>query len=76
MEQLIIDQKFSLDARLSTGLPGLDTLLNGGLIKAVTYLFMGPPWRGKTVFGSQICFHHAKEGSGNVVFVTLLAESH
>ena len=63
-------------ARLSSGVPGLDTLLNGGFIKGGVYLLLGPPGGGKTVLGNQICFHHAHSGRGNVVYVTLLAESH
>ena len=62
--------------RITSGLPGLDTLLHGGFIKGGMYLFLGPPGSGKTVLGNQMCFHHAKEHSGNVVYLTLLAESH
>jgi circadian clock protein KaiC len=62
--------------RLTSGVPGLETLLKGGFIQGGTYLLLGPPGSGKTILGNQICFHHAKSGFGNVVYVTLLAESH
>lgn len=62
--------------RITTGVEGLDTLTNGGLIKGGVYLFMGPPGSGKTILGNQICFHHVNNENGVVVYVTLLAESH
>jgi circadian clock protein KaiC len=61
--------------RLSTGIPGLDPLLEGGLLKGGVYIVQGPPGAGKTIFGNQICFHVAATG-GQAVYVTLLAESH
>jgi circadian clock protein KaiC len=62
--------------RLTTGVGGLDTLLNGGFIRGGMYLLMGPPGGGKTVLGNQICYHHVKEHSGSVIYITLLTESH
>lgn len=61
--------------RVTTGVPGLDALLHGGLLKSGVYLFLGEPGAGKTVLSNQVCFHHAGEG-GRVVYLTLLAESH
>lgn len=61
--------------RLPTGVPGLDTVLEGGLLRGGVYLVQGPPGSGKTVLGNQVCFAHAASG-GRAVYMTLLAESH
>lgn len=61
--------------RVPTHVPGLDTILNGGLLLGGVYILQGPPGAGKTVLGNQICFRHVKDGQ-RVVYVTLLAESH
>ncbi len=65
--------------RLPTGLPGLDTILGGGLIRGGIYIVQGNPGAGKTILTNQICFHHiAKLGAEGerALFVTLLAENH
>lgn len=61
--------------RLSTGVPGLDRVLQGGLFQRSVYLIEGPPGSGKTILGNQICHYHAAQGA-QVVYLTLLAESH
>jgi circadian clock protein KaiC len=61
--------------RLTTGVPGLDTVLEGGLLRGGVYLLQGPPGSGKTILGNQMCFAHAA-GGGRAVYMTLLAESH
>ncbi len=61
--------------RVSTGVPGLDTLLGGGLIGGGVYLVMGRPGTGKTTLGNQACFTHVSTGR-RAVYVTLLAETH
>ena len=61
--------------RRPTGVPGLDRILDGGLLVAGVYLVQGPPGAGKTILANQVCFHHAATG-GHAVYVTLLAESH
>jgi circadian clock protein KaiC len=61
--------------RRSTGVPGLDQILDGGLLEAGVYVVQGPPGAGKTILANQACFHHAAEG-GRAVYITLLAESH
>jgi circadian clock protein KaiC len=61
--------------RRPTGLPGLDRILEGGLLVSGVYIVQGPPGAGKTVLANQICFHHASTG-GKALYVTLLAESH
>jgi len=61
--------------RIATGVPGLDTLLEGGLLRAGVYLVQGPPGSGKTILGNQVCFAQAAV-AGRAVYMTLLAESH
>ena len=61
--------------RRPTGIPGLDQILDGGLLPAGVYVVQGPPGAGKTILANQACFHHAATG-GQAVYITLLAESH
>ncbi len=61
--------------RVPTDIPGLDTILRGGLFKGAVYIIEGAPGAGKTIFANQTCFNHVERG-GSAVFVTLLAESH
>jgi circadian clock protein KaiC len=61
--------------RRSSGIPGLDRILEGGFLTASVYIVQGPPGAGKTILANQACFHHAATG-GRAIYVTLLAESH
>src|SRR6187401_1054094 len=61
--------------RILTGIPGLDRILDGGLLAAGVYIVQGPPGGGKTILANQACFFQAANG-GRAVYVTLLAESH
>ena len=60
--------------RMPTGVPGLDVILRGGLLRGGIYILMGPPGVGKTTLGANVCFHQAKSGGG-AVYLTLLAET-
>ncbi|MET0388879.1 MAG: ATPase domain-containing protein [Polyangiales bacterium] len=61
--------------RLSTGIVGLDRILEGGFLRNAVYIAEGPPGAGKTMLASQLCFHNARQGE-RALYVTLLAESH
>ena len=61
--------------RFPTTIPGLDTILQGGLFCGGVYMIQGVPGAGKTILANQICFGSISEG-GRVVYLTLLAESH
>lgn len=61
--------------RLSTGIPGLDTVLAGGLIEGASYIVQGHPGAGKTIFSNHIAFTCVASGR-KVLYVTLLAETH
>jgi circadian clock protein KaiC len=61
--------------RFTSGISGLDRILNGGFFAGGVYIVEGAPGAGKTILANQICFHRAKEGQ-RVLYVTLLSESH
>ncbi len=61
--------------RLPTRVPGLDTILGGGLVAGDTYLVTGEPGTGKTTLGNQLAFAHAAAGNTALV-ATLLTETH
>ncbi len=61
--------------RISTGVPGLDTVLHGGFLRRGVYMLQGRPGAGKTILTNQVCFHHASQG-GRILYATLLAETH
>jgi circadian clock protein KaiC len=61
--------------RLTTGIPGLDPILEGGLLVGGVYLVQGPPGSGKTILANQLCCHQARAGNSAIYF-TLLSESH
>lgn len=61
-------------ARVETGVPGLDTVLGGGLVRGAAYIVQGPPGAGKTIMANQICFERARHGE-NGLYMTLLAEN-
>jgi circadian clock protein KaiC len=61
--------------RVPTGVPGLDRILAGGLLRGGSYLVEGPSGSGKTLLVNQIAYHHAAAG-GKVVYFSLMTESH
>jgi circadian clock protein KaiC len=62
-------------ARFRSGIPGLDKVLGGGLLRGAVYIVQGVPGTGKTILAHQICFEHIRE-SGRALYVTVLSESH
>jgi circadian clock protein KaiC len=65
----------STPTRLTTGIPGLDPILEGGLLTGGVYLVEGPPGSGKTILANQLCCHQARAGN-RAIYFTLLSESH
>jgi circadian clock protein KaiC len=45
--------------KISTGIPSLDGILNGGLPRNSVNVIAGPPGTGKTILAQQIVFHNA-----------------
>jgi circadian clock protein KaiC len=62
------------ERRLESGVRRLDYILKGGFIKGSIYSVIGPPGSGKTVYGNQICFNHART-QGRAVYISILVES-
>lgn len=62
-----------LETRLSTGIPGFDDILHGGLPEGHLYLVEGNPGSGKTTFGLQ--FLLAGVAAGEPTLYVTLAES-
>ena len=62
-----------VDRRASTGIPGLDEILFGGLVRNQTYLVTGPAGTGKTTFG----WHYLTAGvaDGEPVLFVSFSES-
>jgi KaiC/GvpD/RAD55 family RecA-like ATPase len=56
--------------RLSSGVPGFDELVEGGLLDDRLYVVSGPPGSGKTTFCSQFITQGAKEGV-DCLYVTM-----
>ena len=59
---------------ISTGVPGLDRILNGGLRPRGLHVLGGMPGTGKTTLAQQISYHHAKSG-GRVLYLVALSET-
>lgn len=57
--------------RLSTGVPGLDEVLNGGLPEYSLNLIAGSPGSGKTTLAQQIMFHLAREDAPALYFAAV-----
>jgi circadian clock protein KaiC len=55
---------------LSTGIPGLDNILGGGLLKDRIYVLEGEPGTGKTTTGLQFLLEGVQQGE-SVVYITL-----
>lgn len=62
--------------RVTTNVPRLDYILQGGLFAGSTYVILGPPGSGKTILANQIAYSHISESENRCVYVTLLVESH
>jgi KaiC/GvpD/RAD55 family RecA-like ATPase len=56
--------------RVSSGVPGFDELVQGGLLKNRLYVVSGPPGSGKTTYSSQFITQGAKAGE-NCLYVTM-----
>ena len=61
--------------RLTTGVPGLDVVLGGGLEPGSVTVLAGAPGTGKTILAQQICFANATTDH-RAVYYTTLSEPH
>ena len=55
--------------RLETGIPGLDSMLDGGFNEGRVVLVLGEPGSGKTILCSQYLFHGAVQKSEKSIFI-------
>jgi circadian clock protein KaiC len=62
------------DGRLSTGVKGIDEIMQGGLKRGNAYLLRGGPGAGKTVFGLHFLTASAARGE-KALFITLVESS-
>ena len=61
--------------RLTTGVPGLDVVLGGGLEPGSATVLAGAPGTGKTIMAQQICFANATTAR-RAIYYTTLSEPH
>jgi KaiC/GvpD/RAD55 family RecA-like ATPase len=61
--------------RVSTGIPGLDDIIEGGLPKGRITVVTGPAGSGKTTLGVQFLYNGATQFGENGLFVTLEEET-
>nr|NIP35113.1 KaiA-binding protein [Thermoplasmata archaeon]NIS12222.1 KaiA-binding protein [Thermoplasmata archaeon]NIS20138.1 KaiA-binding protein [Thermoplasmata archaeon]NIT77464.1 KaiA-binding protein [Thermoplasmata archaeon]NIU49236.1 KaiA-binding protein [Thermoplasmata archaeon] len=59
--------------RESSGIPGLDELIEGGFPIPSTVLIAGEPGTGKTTFSVQSLFHTARQG-GTGIYLAAISE--
>ena len=59
---------------LTTGVPGLDVVLKGGVARGSQLLIVGPMGAGKTILATQMVFHHASQGR-RALMLTALTEA-
>lgn len=58
-------------SKVKTGIPGLDSIVSGGLKKDRSIIISGPPGSGKTTFGLQFLYSGAKDFDEPGVYITL-----
>ncbi len=61
--------------RFDTGVPNLDLVLGGGLLRGTIVMVIGPPGTGKTIIAQQIAFRAASRGEVALYF-TGYSETH
>ena len=57
------------DESLSSGLPGIDALLGGGLARGTSTLMLGPSGTGKSTLATQFAAHNARTGRHVTTFL-------
>ena len=59
------------DARVATGIPGFDEMLEGGYPAGSLITLAGRPGTGKTIFGSQFLYYGAREHGEPGMYVSM-----
>jgi KaiC/GvpD/RAD55 family RecA-like ATPase len=60
-----------MTTKVRTGIPGLDSILSGGLREGMNVVLAGPPGSGKTTLGMQFLYQGIKDFDESGIFVTL-----
>lgn len=68
----VVRSTADLDARVSTGVAGLDEMLEGGFPAGSLIALEGRPGTGKTIFASQFLYQGAHDGNAPGMYVSLL----
>src|SRR5437667_2630063 len=71
-EKILVRPTLDPDARVSTGVPGLDDMLEGGFPAGSLITLAGRPGTGKTIFGSQFLYQGARDGGEPGMYVSML----
>jgi circadian clock protein KaiC len=58
-------------SKVKTGIPGLDSIISGGLKKNSAILISGPPGSGKTTFGLQFLYSGARDFDEPGVYIAM-----
>jgi circadian clock protein KaiC len=61
--------------RMATGVPNLDLVLGGGLLRGTIAMVIGPPGSGKTILAQQMAFRAAERGE-TALYFTGYSETH
>ena len=57
--------------KVKTGIPGLDSIISGGLKKDRSVIISGPPGSGKTTFGLQFLYSGARDFDEPGIYITM-----
>ena len=63
----MIGDEMMMESRVETGVPGMDSLIEGGLIRNSSVLLRGKAGTGKTIFALQYLLHGAQNGEPGVL---------
>ena len=63
----MIGDEMMMESRVETGIPGMDSLIEGGLIRNSSVLLRGKAGTGKTIFALQYLLHGAQNGEPGIL---------
>lgn len=63
----MMGEEMMMETRVETGIPGMDGLIEGGLIRESTVLLRGKAGTGKTIFALQYLLHGAQNGEPGIL---------